>query len=101
MKRMICTRVSIGLWLAVAACQRPPEVSPAEPSPARDTVLIFSRTAGYRHASIPVGRATLTELVHELGWRVQTSEAPEAFLELYRVRCVVFLSTTGDVLGPA
>jgi type 1 glutamine amidotransferase len=101
MKRMICTRVSIGLWLAVAACQRPPEVSPAEPSPARDTVLIFSRTAGYRHASIPVGRATLTELAHELGWRVQTSEAPEAFLELDRVRCVVFLSTTGDVLGPA
>lgn len=119
MQRLFCPALSIGLsiglWLAVAACQHPvqPSTVPSDstagaPSelaapthPARDTVLVFSRTTGYRHASIPVGIATVQELSEELGWQVQATEDPRAFLELARVRCVVFLSTTGDVLGPA
>ena len=62
-------------------------------------VLVFSRTAGFRHASIPEGIAA----VRELGagrWETDATEDPSAFADdsLRRYRAVVFLSTTGDVL---
>ena len=64
-------------------------------------VLIFSRTAGYRHASIADGLAALSELAAELGLEARHSEDPRALDDLAdraNVRVVVFLSTTGDVL---
>ena len=61
-------------------------------------LLVFTRTAGYRHASIPDGVATLTALAAELGLQARHSEDPRALDELEDVRVVAFLSTTGDVL---
>jgi type 1 glutamine amidotransferase len=63
-------------------------------------VLIFSRTTGFRHASIPVAVTALVHLGAEHGYLVDATEDSGAFTDanLARYRAVVFLLTTGDVL---
>ncbi|MFJ3669000.1 ThuA domain-containing protein [Streptomyces sp. NPDC090106] len=62
-------------------------------------LLVHTRTAGYRHDSIPAAVAAVRGLG---GYEVDAGEEPEA-LEgpLERYAAVVFLSTSGDVLTPA
>ena len=86
----------------VATLATPVLAQAAVPGDALPRVLVFSRTAGFRHASIPDGIAA----VRELGagrWETDATEDPSAFAEdsLRRYRAVVFLSTTGDVLDPS
>jgi type 1 glutamine amidotransferase len=66
-------------------------------------VLVFSKTAAYRHASIPDGVRALEELGAENGWTVEATEDAGIFSDegLARFDVVVFLMTTGDVLDPA
>ncbi|MET9150819.1 lectin [Streptomyces griseoflavus] len=66
-------------------------------------VLVFSRTAGYRHSSIDEGITALRGLGTANNFTVTATEDPAAFTtaNLAQYRAVVFLSTTGDVLGPA
>jgi len=66
-------------------------------------VLVFSKTKGYRHASIKAGKAALLKMGDEKGFAVDTTESADAFTEenLKKYNAVVFLSTTGDVLNPA
>jgi cytochrome c len=66
-------------------------------------VLVFSKTAGFRHSSIPNGIAAIRKLGQEHGFAVDTTEDAGAFTRknLARYSAVVFLSTTGDVLNPA
>jgi len=63
-------------------------------------VLVFSRTAGFRHDSIPAATTALTTLAAGRGWALTATEDPTAFAgpSLATVDVVVFLSTTGDVL---
>ncbi|MGJ3558138.1 ThuA domain-containing protein [Streptomyces sp. INA 01156] len=65
-------------------------------------ILVFSRTAGFRHSSIDEGIAALRDLGAAKNFTVTATEDPTAFTtaHLARYRTVVFLSTTGDVLGP-
>jgi type 1 glutamine amidotransferase len=73
----------------------------AEPPPWSERgVLIFSKTAGFRHSSIETGAACLLELCAELGLAATHSEDADLFDDqsLGAYRAVVFLSTTGDVL---
>ncbi|MBL1065237.1 ThuA domain-containing protein [Streptomyces sp. 7-21] len=65
-------------------------------------VLVFSKTAGFRHDSIEEGVAALTQLGEENGFTVTATENSAAFNRhnLARYEAVVFLSTTGDVLNP-
>jgi cytochrome c len=74
-------------------------VPAAAQSPAR-RVLVFSRTAGYRHASIELGIAAVRKLGQENGFTVDASEDPSGFTDanLRQYQAVVFLNTTGDVL---
>jgi type 1 glutamine amidotransferase len=64
------------------------------------SILVYSRTAGYPHASIPAGLTALTFIANERGWPLTASEEGALFsdsgLEPFDV--IVFLSTTGDVL---
>ncbi|MFD7231619.1 ThuA domain-containing protein [Streptomyces sp. NPDC059881] len=64
-------------------------------------VLVFSRTAGFRHDSIPAGVAALKELGTGSNITVDATEEPAQFTtsNLARYDAVVFLSTTGDVLN--
>ena len=63
-------------------------------------VLVFSRTAGYRHDSIEPGIAALRELGAERDWQVTATEDSARFndAELALFDVVLFLNTTGDVL---
>ncbi|MFG3496867.1 ThuA domain-containing protein [Streptomyces sp. NPDC047928] len=64
-------------------------------------VLVFSKTAGYRHDSIPAGIAALRELGASSAITVDATEDAGQFTaaNLARYDAVVFLSTTGDVLN--
>ncbi|WP_405905761.1 ThuA domain-containing protein [Streptomyces sp. NBC_00828] len=66
-------------------------------------VLVFSKTAGFRHDSIPEGIAAVGELGAAGGFIVDATEDAGAFTtgNLSRYDAVVFLSTTGDVLDAA
>ncbi len=66
----------------------------------RTGILVYTRTAGFRHDSIPAGITALTELAGGLGLTALATEDPSAFTpdRLRRHRAVVFLSTTGEVL---
>lgn len=66
-------------------------------------VLVFSKTAGFRHDSIPEGIAAVRELGAAGGFTVDATEDAGAFTtgNLARYDAVVFLSTTGDVLDAA
>jgi len=68
-----------------------------------DRVLVFSKTAGFRHDSIPEGIAIVRELGEQHGFTVDATEDAGAFTaaNLRRYDAVVFLSTTGDVLDTA
>ncbi|MEU2432755.1 ThuA domain-containing protein [Streptomyces sp. NPDC007861] len=64
-------------------------------------VLVFSKTAGFRHDSIPTGVAALKELGAGSNITVDATEEAAQFTtsNLARYDAVVFLSTTGDVLN--
>ena len=66
-------------------------------------VLVFSRTAGYRHSSIANGIAAIRQLGRDHGFAVDATEDAGTFSakNLARYRAVVFLNTTGDVLDGA
>lgn len=63
-------------------------------------ILVFSKTTGFRHASIPNGKAAIQKLGKENGFEVDTTEDATLFTEdnLKKYAAVVFLNTTGDVL---
>jgi type 1 glutamine amidotransferase len=66
-------------------------------------ILVFSKTAGYHHASIGAGQVAIYKLGQENGFEVDTTSVADVFTEsdLKKYAAVVFLSTTGDVLNPA
>ncbi len=70
-------------------------------SAAAKQVLVFSRTAGFRHTSIPNGIAAITELGAQNDFGVTATEDPTMFSDatLTQFDAVVFLNTTGDVLA--
>jgi type 1 glutamine amidotransferase len=85
--------LAASLWLA----------SPASSAPASSRVLAFTRTTGYRHASIEPAVAALRRVGEPLGVSVEASEDVARFtpegLALYGA--VVLLSTTGEPVGPS
>ncbi|GAB2764323.1 hypothetical protein GCM10027275_01770 [Rhabdobacter roseus] len=70
-------------------------------APARDAILVFSKTAGFRHLSIPDGKRALLKLGKENNIRVDTTEDAAAFTaaNLRQYKAIVFLSTSGDVFN--
>ena len=73
----------------------------ADDASARFRVLVFSKTAGFRHDSIDEGHAAIEQLGEENDFQVDHTEDAGAFradvLEHYD--SVIWLSTTGDVLN--
>ena len=64
-------------------------------------VLVFSKTAGFVHSSIPNGIAAIQKLGQENGFDVDTTKNADLFTDssLDKYATVIFLSTTGDVLN--
>ncbi|MFI5130437.1 MAG: ThuA domain-containing protein [Chitinophagales bacterium] len=67
----------------------------------RARVLVFSKTTGYRHASIANGKIAIQNLGIQNGFDVDTTENAGTFNEddLKKFAAVVFLCTTLDVLN--
>src|SRR6266542_3544590 len=64
------------------------------------SVLLFTRTEGFRHDSIPDGIDAVARMGAESGFGVDATEDPAVFSDttLATYRAVVFLLTTGRVL---
>src|SRR4051812_4819625 len=74
-----------------------------ESSPAGASLLVFSRTVGYRHDSISAGLQALSKLANEHAFQLTATEDASTFSDagLAGHDAVIFLSTTGDVLDDA
>ena len=68
--------------------------------PSRFSVLVFTRTAGFAHPSIPSAVAALEKLGQDRGFDVAATTDPNMFnpTELAKYDALVFVSTTGNVL---
>jgi type 1 glutamine amidotransferase len=69
----------------------------------RFKALVFSKTAAFRHSSIPAGVAAIKQLGAENDFAVDATEDAGAFTDanLAQYDVVIWLSTTGDVLNDA
>jgi type 1 glutamine amidotransferase len=68
---------------------------------AQFNVLVFSKTAGWHHDSIPSGVAAIEQLGKLHDFTVMWTEDPKRVIndtELKKYQVVVFLQTTGDIL---
>jgi cytochrome c len=76
-------------------------VLPADDPEARFRTLVFSKTTGFRHSSIPTGIQAVRELGEENDFQVDATEDASVFRDgvLAKYDTVVFLSTTGDPLN--
>jgi type 1 glutamine amidotransferase len=66
---------------------------------ASPSLLVFSKTAGYRHESIPNGLQAIATLARDRGWTQMATENASIFSDtgLAPFNVIVFLSTSGDV----
>ncbi|TYB52815.1 ThuA domain-containing protein, partial [Microbispora tritici] len=82
----------------VASVSLPTAVHAADPA---YKVLVFSKTAAFRHDSIPTGIQAIRDLGAANNFTVDATEDANAFTSgnLAQYKAVVFLSTTGDVLN--
>jgi type 1 glutamine amidotransferase len=75
-------------------------LSPADAPGDDGAILVFSKTAGFRHSSIPDGVAAISRLGRHHRFAVDSTEDSAVFEDarLAPYDAVVFLHTTGDVL---
>ncbi len=64
-------------------------------------VLVFTKTAGFHHSSIPNGIAAIEKLGKENNFEVDTTTNAAMFTEdtLKKYAAVIFLNSTGDLLN--
>jgi type 1 glutamine amidotransferase len=84
--------------LVILACTSHSPVSAAD---APYDVLVFSKTAGFRHDAIPAGIQLIRDLGTANNFTVTATEDSNQFTAttLAQFEAVVFLNTTGDVLN--
>lgn len=68
---------------------------------AKNKVLVFCKTAGFHHSSIPAGVKAIRQLGEQNNFTIDTTTNAEKFTpeNLKQYNAVVFLNTTGDVLN--
>src|SRR5262245_5844882 len=74
-----------------------PEKAPAQPK-AKRKVLVFSKTSGFRHSSIPVGTKTIAMMGDKTGAFVAVLTEDESYFEPEKLKvfdAVLMLNTTG------
>ena len=114
-RMLACFAIALTLFLAHSAAQAQvkPEViekikaalpakAPAKPKKARQ-VLLFSKTNGFRHGSIPVGVKSLTMLGEKTGAYSAVHSEDDAMFEpdkLAEFDAVIMVNTTGELFRP-
>lgn len=93
----VVSRVVVGI-VSVVGVLASLLVAPAAAS--LKSVLVFHKTAGYQHPSIPAGVDAIRKLGRQNGFHVTATADATQFnaTNLARYQAVVWLSTTGDVL---
>ena len=88
-------KTSLLLLIALAIC------TPLKAAHHDFTVLVFSKTEGFRHSSIDEGIAAIQQLGVDHHFTVVASEDATLFTyeNLMQYDAVIFLSTTGDILN--
>jgi type 1 glutamine amidotransferase len=90
------------IWLSIVLPDHAWKAASAQPTGQAPAfaVLVFTKTAGFRHDSIPAGIAALKLLGDQHNFHVDASEDAAVFTaeSLARYRLVIFLNTTGDIL---
>ncbi len=89
MKKILIACLTLSIIFLSTSCKKTPP-----------KVLVFSKTAGFRHAAIKEGKTAILKLGMENGFLVDTTESADFFQEekLQQYAAVIFLNTTGDVL---
>ncbi|MEV6173863.1 ThuA domain-containing protein [Streptomyces sp. NPDC051954] len=92
--------VALALTCGLAAPIQAAEAAPEQQAASYD-VLVFSKTAGFRHDAIPAGISALQTLGQQNDFAVTATEDAGVFTaaNLATYETVVFLNTTGDVLN--
>jgi len=96
--------LSIVLAAAMAPASEPTPVGNlAAQNQPKMNVLVFTKTGGFRHDSIPNAIAMFRELGAENGFTVEATEDSGAFTpeNLAKFDVVAFANTTGDILNDA
>jgi cytochrome c len=98
-ERARATAAAIGIGLGLTCVPALAHAGEGDPI----DLLVFSRTAGFRHASIEAGVAAVEQIASQRGWTVVASEDPAVFqpATLGEFEVIVFLNTTGDILDDA
>lgn len=88
------------LAFTIGAMSQP---STKAPEQKKLNVLVFSKTAGYRHTSIPSGIKAITTFAQQKDWVVTATEDATLFTDefLARFDVCVFLNPTGKVFDEA
>ena len=91
-------RSFIRYWLFVALCGMPGACTQND----APRVLVFSKTKGWKHSSIPAGIQAIFKLGRENGFLVDTTTNASFFddFNLKQYRAVIFNNTTRNVLNP-
>src|SRR3984893_548082 len=90
-RALLCVAlVLVGVGVNAAPAQAAPDF----------TALVFSKTVGCRHDSIPAGIAAIQQLATQNNFTVEATEDAAQFTDanLARFKAVIWLSTTADVL---
>jgi len=100
LRRIWCLFVAIVVIFSLGAVPATAAAPAAVPS---FKALVFSKTAAFRHDSIPTGIAAIQKLGADNNFTVDATEDAGVFTEanLAQYKVVIFLSTTGDVLNDA
>ncbi|HJS56292.1 MAG TPA: ThuA domain-containing protein, partial [Chitinophagaceae bacterium] len=95
MKKLI-TYFGLVCYIFILSCKNESAGSKSGPR-----VLVFAKTAGFRHSSIPNGKSAIQKLGNQNDFTVDTTEDASVFTEdnLKKYSAVIFLNTTGDVLN--
>ncbi len=98
---MIKKRMIIGLALLLLAFSSLGALAADNDDPIN--ILMFTKTAGFRHGSIPTAKAVMAEIAEAKGWGLTITEDSTYFTDqnLAQYDVVMFVSTTGSVLDQA
>lgn len=92
--------ISLYFLAAFISCNEQSKTVPAG-NESKNRLLIFTKTEGYRHASIPDGVNAIRQLAAENRWTAHHTEDAGIFTSdsLNTYRAIIFLNTTGDILN--
>ncbi|MBD0284124.1 MAG: ThuA domain-containing protein, partial [Flavisolibacter sp.] len=96
---ILALTISLGVFYACKSVK--PQTTDTPPVTAKPRVLVFTKTKGFYHESIPNGAAAIQQLGKENNFLVDTTSNAGYFTEdsLKHYAVVIFLSTTQDVLN--